>query len=111
MCTHSEEGDTECIGIFNLHVKKFQSGMKVPHMGWNSLHDLRGRMFDESINDEFVYFVHSYYAPCGVDTSAIVGYINPFSAALERGNFCATQFHPEKSGPVGERILRKFIEL
>jgi imidazole glycerol-phosphate synthase subunit HisH len=111
MCAHSEEGDTKCIGIFNLHVKKFQSGMKVPHMGWNSLHDLKGRMFDKSIKDEFVYFVHSYFAPCGVDTTAVTRYIIPFSAALERGNFYATQFHPEKSGPVGERILRKFIEL
>ena len=109
MCASSEEGDTECIGIFDLHVKKFEPRLKVPHMGWNSLADLTGRLTGKELLGEFVYFVHSYYAPCGDDTSAVTEYINPFSAALEKSNFYATQFHPEKSGPVGEGILKKFI--
>jgi glutamine amidotransferase len=111
MCASSEEGDTECIGIFDLHVKKFQPRLKVPHMGWNSLLDTNGKLTGKEFSGEFVYFVHSYYAPCGDDTSASAEYINAFSAALEKDNFYATQFHPEKSGPVGERILKKFIEL
>lgn len=111
MCAHSEEGETDCIGIFDLNVKKFEPRLKVPHMGWNSLEDLNGRLFAKELEGEFVYFVHSYYAPCGVNTSAVTDYINPFSAALEKDNFFATQFHPEKSGPVGEKILKKFLEL
>jgi glutamine amidotransferase len=111
MCASSEEGDTECIGIFGLKVKRFEPLLKVPHMGWNSLGRPRGSLFDNSLEGEFVYFVHSYYAPCNGDTTAITEYINPFSAALEKDNFFATQFHPEKSGPVGERILKKFLAL
>lgn len=111
MCTSSDEGDTDCIGIFDLKVERFEPRLKVPHMGWNSLGELRGRLFDESFVDEFVYFVHSYYAPCCGDTTALTEYINPFSAALERDNFFATQFHPEKSGPVGERLLKRFLAL
>ncbi len=111
MCSSSEEGNTSCIGIFDLRVRKFEPVRKVPHMGWNSLGDLKGNLMCNEFNGAFVYFVHSYYAPCGEYTSAVTDYINPFSAALEKGNFYATQFHPEKSGTVGEQILKKFIAL
>ncbi len=111
MCTHTEEGDADCIGIFDLEVKKFEMKLKVPHMGWNSLENVSGKLFSPEIEGTFVYFVHSYYAALGKNTSAVTHYMNPFSAAIERGNFYATQFHPEKSGPVGEKILKNFLEL
>ncbi len=111
MCAHSDEGDTDCIGIFGLKVKKFEKKMKVPHMGWNSLQQVRGKLISPDLEGRFVYFVHSYYAALGENTSAIAEYINPFSAAIERDNFYATQFHPEKSGPVGEKILKNFLKL
>jgi len=111
MCAASEEGNTECIGIFNLKVRKFEPRLKVPHMGWNSLGGIRGRLIPGELDGRYAYFVHSYYAPAGEDTSAVTEYINPFSAALEKDNFFATQFHPEKSGSVGEIILRKFLAL
>jgi glutamine amidotransferase len=110
MCAHSEEGD--CIGIFDLEVKKFEmKKLKVPHMGWNSLGQVNGRLFSPDHEGAYVYFVHSYYAALGESTCAVTDYINPFSAAIERDNFFATQFHPEKSGPVGEKILKNFLEL
>jgi glutamine amidotransferase len=111
MCGHSEEGDATCIGIFDLEVKKFGKKQKVPHMGWNSLDHVRGRLFNPELEGAYVYFVHSFYASLGPDTSAVTDYINPFTAAIERDNFFATQFHPEKSGPVGEKILKNFLEL
>jgi len=117
MCSHSEEGDTECLGIFEEKVKRFQPepGMefvtKVPHMGWNSITNLNSALFDESLEGQFVYFVHSYYATVGEHTAAVGDYINPFSAALHKNNFYATQFHPEKSGTVGAKILENFINL
>jgi len=111
MCAHSEEGDADCIGIFDLEVKKFERKLKVPHMGWNSLNNVRGKLFSTEAEGAFVYFVHSYYAALGKHTSALTNYINPFSAAIERDNFYATQFHPEKSGPVGEKILKNFLQL
>jgi len=111
MCAHSEEGDADCIGIFDLEVKKFERKLKVPHMGWNSLNNVSGKLFNTEAEGAFVYFVHSYYAALGKNTSAVTKYINPFSAAIERDNFYATQFHPEKSGPVGEKILKNFLEL
>jgi glutamine amidotransferase len=111
MCARSEEGNTDCIGIFDLEVKKFEMKLKVPHMGWNSLEKVRGKLIPPELEGDFVYFVHSYYAVLGENTSAVTEYINPFSAAIERDNFFATQFHPEKSGPVGEKILKKFLEL
>ncbi len=111
MCAHTEEGDADCIGIFNLEVKKFEMKLKVPHMGWNSLNNVSGKLFNTEAEGAFVYFVHSYYAALGKNTSAVTKYINPFSAAIERDNFYATQFHPEKSGPVGEKILKNFLEL
>jgi len=117
MCSHTEEGDTLCLGIFDEQVKRFipELGMefvtKVPHMGWNTITDLKSEIFDPSLDNQFVYFVHSYYAAVGVHTAAVCNYINPFSAALHRDNFYATQFHPEKSGTVGANILANFLKL
>ena len=84
---------------------------KVPHMGWNTISKLNSKLFDGSLDNQFVYFVHSFYATVGEHTAAVGDYINPFSAALHKGNFYATQFHPEKSGPVGARILENFLKL
>jgi glutamine amidotransferase len=112
MCRASEEGQAECIGIFDLKVRKFEQGLlKVPHMGWNSLSEIRGKLIPPELDREYAYFVHSYYAPVGEYTTAATEYMIPFSAALERDNFFATQFHPEKSGSVGETILKKFLAL
>lgn len=117
MCSYSEEGDTPCLGIFDEQVKRFipEPGMeyvtKVPHMGWNSISQLKSGIFDPSLDLQYVYFVHSYYAAVGDDTAAVCNYINPFSAALQRDNFYATQFHPEKSGTVGARILENFLKI
>lgn len=116
LCAHSEEGDVPCIGVFQEKIRLFKpdEGMenitKVPHMGWNDIHTLNGKLFIEMPAEPYVYFVHSYYATIGKDTAAVANYIHPFSAALERDNFYATQFHPEKSGPVGATILKNFIE-
>lgn len=111
MCSHSEEGDTPCLGIFNTTVKKFQPYGKIPHMGWNSLHKTKGRLFENIQEGDYVYFVHSFYVPLCESTSAECNYINVFSAALEYRNFYATQFHPEKSGDIGHQILKNFIAL
>ncbi len=110
MCSHSEEGDTPCLGIFELPVKKFIVDLKIPHMGWNSLHETKAPLLDSSMEEEYVYFVHSYYVPVAKETAAVTHYGIPFSAALQKNNFFATQFHPEKSGEVGERILKRFLE-
>jgi glutamine amidotransferase len=117
MCSHSEENNVDCLGIFDEKVKLFvpeagkENITKVPHMGWNSLHTFKTDLFSGIDQGEFVYFVHSYYAAVGSDTAAVCDYILPFSAALQKNNFYATQFHPEKSGPVGARILKNFIEI
>lgn len=114
MCRHSEEGNVDCLGIFDAEVKKFQPMChedKVPHMGWNTLEQVSGPLFEHINNDEFVYFVHSYYVPVTPYTTATTNYIVPFSASLHKENFFSTQFHPEKSGSVGERILQNFIDL
>ena len=114
MCRHSEEGNTDCLGIFDVDVKKFCPTLhedKVPHMGWNTLKDTRSPLFKGFTKEEFVYFVHSFYVPLNEFTAATTEYILPYSSALHKGNFYATQFHPEKSGAAGERILRNFIEI
>ncbi len=115
MCKHSEEGDVDCIGIFDLPVKRFQPVNhedKVPAMGWNSLRDLKTPLFkDLKDGEDYAYFVHSYYVPMSEYTIATADYILPYSAALHKDNFYATQFHPEKSGRVGETILKNFLEL
>ena len=111
MCSHSEEGDTDCIGIFDVPVLKFPPTLKVPHMGWNCLHDTHGDLFAAIPPNSYVYFVHSYYVPLCENTAASCEYITRFSAALQKDNFFATQFHPEKSGDIGHLILKGFIEL
>lgn len=111
MCRYSEENDTECLGIFEANVKKFPPEELVPHMGWNNLENLKGNLFTGLRNEDNVYFVHSYYAELSEETIATCQYILPFSAAMQKDNFYATQFHPEKSAWVGERILKNFLEL
>lgn len=117
MCRHSEEGDVDCLGIFDAEVKRFvplRHEDKIPHMGWNTLHPVQGESGSslfEGLDGEFVYFVHSYYVPVCQHTAAVTEYIHPFSAAMQKDNFFATQFHPEKSGRVGQQILRNFLEL
>ena len=114
MCATSEEGNATCLGIFDVPVKRFISQRhedKVPHMGWNTIGQYRSPLFQGFTDDEFVYFLHSYYVPLCPETAAVTNYIHPFSAALHKDNFYATQFHPEKSGKTGERILRNFLDL
>ena len=111
MCRHSQEGDTRCLGIFDAEVKKFPSTDIVPHMGWNNLKVEASPLFAGFGKQDAVYFVHSYYAEVCAETIARCEYILPFSAAMQKDNFYATQFHPEKSGDVGERILKNFLEL
>ena len=114
LCRHSEEGDTDCLGVFDTDVLRFSPKHheeKVPSMGWNSLKDLKTKLYDGINEGDYVYFVHSYYVPLCQYTIAETNYILPYSASIRKDNFYATQFHPEKSGKVGERILRNFIEL
>ena len=114
MCRHSEEGNVDCLGIFPTDVKRFipqKHEEKVPHMGWNAIQQIKEGLFTKDLEGQFVYFVHSYYVPVNPDTAAVTDYIHPFSAALHKDNYYATQFHPEKSGTVGERILKNFLEL
>ena len=133
MCRHSEEGDTDCLGIFDVDVKRFvplKHEDKIPHMGWNCLkiikneklkmkNDLPSSLLEKDIKSPFkgdleglfVYFVHSFYVPVCEHTAAITEYIHPFSAAMQKDNFFATQFHPEKSGKVGQQILHNFLTL
>ena len=112
MCKHSEEGDVECLGIFDVEVKKFNSEMeKVPHMGWNGIKKLKSPLFHNLNVQDYVYFVHSYYSTLSSDTIAETDYVLPFSAALNKANFYAVQFHPEKSASVGNTILQNFLIL
>ena len=114
MCRHSEEGEVDCLNIFDVDVKRFvpqKHEDKVPHMGWNTIGKTNSKLFEGFTEEEFVYFVHSFYVPLNEYTAAQTDYILPFSAALHKDNFYATQFHPEKSGSVGERILRNFLDL
>ena len=114
MCRHSAEGDVDCLGIFDTDVKRFvplKHEEKVPHMGWNDLSNLKSPLLKDIHEGEFVYFVHSFYVPVCEWTIAQSDYINPFSAAIQRDNFYATQFHPEKSGSVGQRIIQNFLDL
>ncbi len=113
MCRHSEEGDAECMGIFDAKVRRFaeKPGIKVPHMGWSRISNLESKLFKGIDAGAYVYFVHSYYAPLCLDTIATSRHPELFSAALKYENLYGTQFHPEKSGKVGERILLNFLEL
>ncbi len=114
LCASSEEGNTNCLGVFDVPVKRFiptQHQFKIPHMGWDSLTELKTPLFDQIIENSFVYFIHSYYVPVNKYTIATNDYIHPFSAAMHKDNFYATQFHPEKSGSIGERILQNFLNI
>ena len=120
LCRHSEEGDVDCIGIFDVDVKRFQPQRhedKVPAMGWNEIYDLKTDLYkgfgksSEALLHPYSYFVHSYYVPLCEDTIATADYILPYSASLHKDNFYTCQFHPEKSGKVGEQILKNFLEI
>ncbi len=111
MCAHSEEGNTECLNIFNNRVKLFPASDKVPHMGWNSITDLQGPLFKGVDEGSYVYFVHSFAAVPGKHQIAGTNYIMSFASALQRDNLYALQFHPEKSGEVGQKILRNFLKI
>ena len=120
LCRHSEEGDVDCIGIFDVDVKRFQPQRhedKVPAMGWNEIYDLKTDLYkgfgksSEALLHPYSYFVHSYYVPLCEDTIATANYILPYSASLHKDNFYTCQFHPEKSGKVGEQILKNFLEI
>jgi imidazole glycerol-phosphate synthase subunit HisH len=110
MCSHSEEGNTDCLGIFPEKVKLFEPKLKVPHMGWNTLSNLKSALYSPEIEGQYVYFVHSFYIEMGMNTIATTNYIVPFSASLNKSNFYGTQFHPEKSSDVGAAILKNFVE-
>jgi glutamine amidotransferase len=111
MCNYSEEADTKCLGIFDLQVKKFTDKLKVPQIGWNNVFDLKSPLLNNVNKNAYMYFVHSYYAELGKYTIAKANYGIEYSAALQKNNFYAAQFHPEKSGEAGQRILENFINL
>lgn len=115
MCQHSEENDTECLGIFDTNVKRFSKelNLKIPHMGWNDLKNMSGKLCEgiDALPSRYAYFVHSYYAEVCAETIATCNYGLDFSAIMAKDNFYATQFHPEKSGVVGEQILKNFLDL
>jgi glutamine amidotransferase len=118
MCGFSEEGNTDCLGIFDQKIKLFRAldsidnlTVKVPKIGWNTIYNLRSALLKNIVNNSFMYFVHSYYAETGANTIASTNYILEYSSALQKNNFYAVQFHPEKSGKAGEQILKNFINL
>ena len=111
MCKHSEEGNTNGLGIFDVNVVKFSQEVKVPQMGWNTIFDLKSPLFDGIKENEFMYLVHSFYASLSENTIATTNYEHEFSTALKRDNFFGVQFHPGKSGVFGEQILKNFLNL
>jgi glutamine amidotransferase len=113
MCKYSEENKTECLGIFDTEVKKFnvKSGLKVPQIGWNKVEDTSEPLFKGIFEEPYCYFVHSYYAELCAETAAVTEYGVRFSSALGKNNFYGVQFHPEKSAAAGEHILKNFIQL
>lgn len=116
LCAHSEEGDTDGLGIFNTRVRRIANGdykgeLKIPHMGWNSISQLKGNLYKGVPEEAFVYYVHGYCADLCEQTNSTTDYIRPFSAGLEKNNFYGVQFHPEKSGVGGEMIIRNFLDL
>jgi len=111
MCNYSEEGDTKGLGIFDVDVIKFTSKVKVPQMGWNTIYNLKSNLFKGIAENEYMYLVHSFYAPLCKETIATTNYELEYSSALENDNFYGTQFHPEKSGDVGEKILENYLNL
>ena len=111
MCAYSEEGNTDCLGIFPIQVKLFPSTEIVPHMGWNTIYDLKTPLFNDVQENSDIYYVHSFYCENSEYTIAKTDYILEYSAALHKDNFYATQFHPEKSAGIGEQILKNFLSL
>jgi glutamine amidotransferase len=111
LCRFSEEGNTDCLGIFDTSVKKFEPRLKVPHMGWNNISKLKSDLYKGISTEENFYFVHSFYAEISQETTAVCDYIVPFSASMQKNNFYATQFHPEKSSQAGEQLLLNFLKL
>jgi glutamine amidotransferase len=111
MCGNNEEGNTTGMGIFDINVKKFPPENIVPHMGWNTISDLKSSIFSEISEEDDFYFVHSYYCELSDFTTSVCDYILPFSATLEKDNFFATQFHPEKSGKIGNQLLKNFLKI
>jgi imidazole glycerol-phosphate synthase subunit HisH len=115
MCKHSEENDTTCMGIFDVNVKRFQSPvdnlLKIPQIGWNNITGLYSTIFEKVPENSYMYFVHSYYADLSADTVATANYVINYSAALQKDNFYAVQFHTEKSAAVGQQILENFLKL
>ena len=111
LCNSSEEGNVRCLGIFDVDVQRLPTGKIVPHMGWNDFDSLSGDLCKNVSLTDHVYYVHSYYATLGTETVATCTYHLPFSCILQRDNFCATQFHPEKSGEIGAKLLENFLAL
>jgi glutamine amidotransferase len=115
MCTHSEENDTECLGIFDEKVKLFHpvpgTNIKVPQIGWNTIYDLKTELFSGVTNNSYCYSVHGYYASLGKHTIGTSYYVQPYSSALHKDNFYGVQFHPEKSASTGEQIIKNFLSL
>lgn len=111
MCKSSEEGNTKGLGIFDVDVIKFTSKVKVPQMGWNQIYDLKSNLFKGIPENEFMYLVHSFYAPNCAESIATTNYELEYASALQKDNFYGTQFHPEKSGAVGEKILENFLKM
>jgi glutamine amidotransferase len=111
LCNASEEGNTVGLGIFNVEVTRFRSNVKVPHMGWNTIANLKTELFNGISEGAYMYLVHSYFAPICEDTIAVTEYGIPYSTALQKNNFYGVQFHPEKSSKEGQRILKNFLEI
>ena len=112
LCESSDENETRCLGILPYRVKKFESdALKIPQMGWNNIFNLKSKLFEGVAENAFVYFVHSFYVESGAETVATADYASNFSAAIQHKNFYAVQFHTEKSGAVGERILENFLKI
>mgnify|MGYP006166731773 FL=1 len=111
MCNHTEEGNTNGLGIFDTNVIQFSNQVKVPHMGWNTIYNLQSPLFQGINENEYLYLVHSFYAPLSENTIAMTNYELQYSSALQLNNFYGVQFHPEKSGLVGEKLLQNFLNL
>ena len=111
LCKHSEENDTNGLGVFDLEVRKFENDLKVPQMGWNTIYNLNSKLFDGLKEEEYMYLVHSYYAELNENAISTTNYGLEYATALQKDNFYGVQFHPEKSSVFGEKILKNFIEL
>lgn len=111
LCDHTEEGNTDGLGIFNVSIKRFKNDVKVPQMGWNTISNLKSKLFNGTKDNEYMYLVHSYYAELCNETISETNYGLNYSSALQKDNFYGVQFHPEKSSKAGEQLLKNFIEL